>query len=342
MVGRHESLRTIFPRRARGSAQVILDAADGARRRLARRRRSSASGRCRSASGCDAAQRGFDLASEPPLRAHLFALGRSDEHVLLLLLHHIAGDGWSLAPLVRDLGRAYAARCDGRPPQLAPLPVQYADYTLWQHEVLGAEDDAESAMRGSWRSGERARWASRSARAADATGRVLRWRATAAAACRCCCRPSCTRGSAGAGAARAGRACSWCCRRACGAADAAGRRPRHPDRQPDRGRTDSALDDLVGFFVNTLVLRTDTSRRSELPRAARPGARDQPGGLHPPGPAVRAAGRGAQPGALAGRHPLFQVMLVLQNNAGAALELPGLTPRVRAGRRPRAPSSTCR
>ena len=50
-----------------------------------------------------AAGTGFDLAREPPLRAHLFALGES-EHVLLLLLHHIAGDGWSLAPLLRDLG----------------------------------------------------------------------------------------------------------------------------------------------------------------------------------------------------------------------------------------------
>ena len=66
----------------------------------------------------------------------LFALGES-EHVLLLLLHHIAGDGWSLAPLLRDLGRFYEARCRGQAASVAALPVQYADYTLWQHAVLG-------------------------------------------------------------------------------------------------------------------------------------------------------------------------------------------------------------
>ena len=92
-----------------------------------------------------AAGRGFDLSCELPLRAHLFALS-AHEHVLLLALHHIAGDGWSLGPLLRDLGAFYLARRDGVAATLAPLPVQYADYTLWQRAVLGDEADPDSAI----------------------------------------------------------------------------------------------------------------------------------------------------------------------------------------------------
>src|SRR5262249_1575553 len=92
-----------------------------------------------------ATQAGFDLSREVPLRAHLFALGAC-EHVLLLVLHHIAGDGWSLGVLGRDLSRSYAARGCGVAPAFAPLAVQYADYTLWQQSVLGDESDAGSVI----------------------------------------------------------------------------------------------------------------------------------------------------------------------------------------------------
>src|SRR4029077_7306338 len=61
-------------------------------------------------------------------------------HVLLLVIHHIAYDGWSLAPLVKDLWRAYTARRDSRTPDFRPLPASYADYTRWQLEWLGETD----------------------------------------------------------------------------------------------------------------------------------------------------------------------------------------------------------
>src|SRR5262249_16711193 len=88
---------------------------------------------------------GFALSREPPLRAHLFVLG-AQQHVLLLLLHHIAWDGWSLFPLMRDLSRCYAAWREWRVAEPPPLPVQYADFTLWQQEALGDETNSQSPM----------------------------------------------------------------------------------------------------------------------------------------------------------------------------------------------------
>src|SRR5262245_30087161 len=141
VVDRHESLRTVFPERDGVPRQEILVGSAGGVR-LARR--AVREGELSSAL-TQAAQAPFDLSCDAPLRAHLFALGAS-EHVLLLVLHHIAADGWSLAPLARDLSISYSARCAGQSPTLLPLPVQYADYTLWQRSVLGDENDAGSAL----------------------------------------------------------------------------------------------------------------------------------------------------------------------------------------------------
>ncbi len=88
---------------------------------------------------------GFDVTTEVPLRARLFQT-KADEHVLVFVVHHISTDGFSMGPLTRDIMTAYYARTNGQAPTWTPLPVQYADYALWQREVLGSEDDPQSII----------------------------------------------------------------------------------------------------------------------------------------------------------------------------------------------------
>ncbi|MFD7663919.1 amino acid adenylation domain-containing protein [Streptomyces sp. NPDC059788] len=91
------------------------------------------------------AARTFDLTREAPWAPHLFALSDTD-HVLLVTVHRIAADEQSLDPLFRDLSAAYGARCEGRAPERAPLPLQFADYARWEQELLRGADEPESLV----------------------------------------------------------------------------------------------------------------------------------------------------------------------------------------------------
>lgn len=136
---RHEALRTTFPVHGGEPAQVIVSA-DEVDIGLTPVAVDDETLRARVA---ELVATGFDLAVEVPLRLRLFHLG-GDTFVLVVVNHHICGDGMSMTPLVHDLAAAYAARTRNRAPGWAPLPVQYADYAIWQRAVLGSDDDPDS------------------------------------------------------------------------------------------------------------------------------------------------------------------------------------------------------
>ncbi|XVQ08589.1 amino acid adenylation domain-containing protein [Spirillospora sp. CA-255316] len=320
VVTRHEPLRTIFPDASGTARQLVLDPAT-ARPALT----VTDTDEARLPAGLAAAAgQGFDLSVEPPLRARLFALD-GDTHVLLLVLHHIAGDGWSMAPLARDVIAAYAARVEGRAPGWAPLPVQYADYTLWQEELLGSEGDPESLVSRQiayWREAleglpeelvlpaDRPRPAEASYRGgtvpfeldADLHGALLEL-------------------------ARETGASLFMVMQAAYAAllTRLGAGTDVPIGAPIAGRTDEALDDLVGMFVNMLVLRTDTAGDPSFRELiARVKETDLAAYAHQDLPFERLV-EILNPVRSMARHPLFQVVLSFQNNPGATLEMDGLS-----------------
>ncbi|MBA2674104.1 non-ribosomal peptide synthetase, partial [Ramlibacter sp.] len=134
VVARHDALRTRFGKDDGGAARQIVDA------QLHLELPLRDIGRDEAAQAMQAEARApFDLGRGPLIRALL--LRRSaEEHVLLLTLHHIVSDGWSMGVLVRELGALYAARVQGREASLPPLPMQYADHARWQRERLQGEE----------------------------------------------------------------------------------------------------------------------------------------------------------------------------------------------------------
>lgn len=139
IVARHESLRTSFRTVGDDPVQVIhgalplpfrridlspldLNASEAEARRLI----------------AEDANRAFDLSQAPLARATYFKLSQH-EHYLLINIHHIISDRWSIGVLTQELSAAYAAVIEGKAPELPPLPLQYADYSVWQREWLRGE-----------------------------------------------------------------------------------------------------------------------------------------------------------------------------------------------------------
>ncbi|WP_210771331.1 non-ribosomal peptide synthetase [Streptomyces albidus (ex Kaewkla and Franco 2022)] len=328
---RHESLRTVVRERDGDPEQIVL-APEAAH--VWQPQVTTEPDRLDDALGA-AARHAFRLENEPPLRAQLFTCG-TGEHALLLLLHHIACDAASLSPLLTDLATAYSARREGGAPRWEPLPVQYADYTLWQRTLLGSGTEPSGLRtRGleHWRhalAGLPQRIPLPADRVptqedgedGDSAGDSVAFSVPAEVHARL------------AELAASEQASLFMVVHAGLAAllTRLGAGTDIPVGSAVEGRTDAGLDGLVGFFVNTVVLRTDTSqsptfrellgrvRESDLVALAH---QDVPFDL-----VVEAL----NPERSAAGQPLFQVMLTLTQAPPQHVDLPGLTTTVSAVR----------
>ncbi|OBA89888.1 hypothetical protein A5662_23635 [Mycobacteriaceae bacterium 1482268.1] len=319
VVARHESLRTLFPAPQGIPRQLVVepgqadfgwqvvDAGDWSASRLEGAIDSTV-------------QYGFNLATDIPLRTKLFHIAE-DQHVLVAVVHHIAADGVSVSPLVRDLGVAYASRRVGQAPDWAELPVQYADYTLWQREQLGELDDSESriaaqlaywqeALAGlperlelptdrpyppeaDYRGGSVAvEWpielqhnVSRVANEHNATPFMVVQAALAVLLSKLCASSDVAVGF------------------------------------PIAGRRDPALDELVGFFVNTLVLRVDLSGDPTVSEVLAQVRRRSLAAYEHQDVPFEVLVEQLNPTRSLTHHPLVQVMLAWQNNGPGAFSL---------------------
>src|SRR5215212_2719077 len=320
IVSRHEALRTTFSPAPAGATQVIaktltIEVPVDALTNLPSSERDLAVVKL----AREEARRPFDLSTGPLLRVRLLRFS-SDRHVLLMTMHHIVSDGWSIGLLFRELGVIYEAFLAGKPAPLPPLPIQYADFAVWQREALqgpvldrqlsywkrklsGAppvlelpSDKTRPAVQ-QFRGKQNVQWISldltQELKRVSSQHRVTLFMTLLSAF----------------------KVLLW-------------RYTNQPDivvGSPIANRTRAKTEELIGFFVNTLVLRTDLSGDptfAELLNRVKEvalGAYD-----HQDLPFEKLVEE-LSPERDPGRNPLFQVSFVLQNATRSRLELPDLT-----------------
>ncbi|MFC8198280.1 amino acid adenylation domain-containing protein [Streptomyces sp. NPDC057298] len=320
VVARHESLRTVFVEDAEGipfqrivpAAAALLDvpvvevAADGLTAALA-----------------ETAEYTFALDREIPVRARILRTGEQ-EHILSLVIHHIAGDGESMAPLIREVSAAYGARREGREPHFADLPVQYVDYAVWQRELLGEDSDPASVL-----AQQCAYWRDELA----GIPQPLQLPADRPRPPKASHRGGMTEFTVEPGlfgaveelardrdvtVSMVMQSVLAVLLHQMGTGDDI------PIGAPIAGRTDDALDDLIGFFVNTWVLRAELAGNptfDELVAQVKEKALGAYGNQDAPFERLVEL---LNPDRSTAYHPLFQVMFAWQNFAQADFDLPGL------------------
>ncbi|WP_420126425.1 amino acid adenylation domain-containing protein [Longimicrobium sp.] len=319
IVRRHEALRTVFAEVDESPVQVIvpfdgfalpvedLSGLSEADREAAVRQRTG-----------EEARRLFDLAAGPLFRAALLRLD-AEEHVLLLTMHHIVSDGWSMGVLYRELAALYAAYREGGESPLPELAVQYADYTVWQREQLAGEAlDRQLAY-----------WRERLAGAPELLELSTDHPRPAVQTYRGATVPVQLSLELLERIQRLGRGEGTTLYMTLLAAFQVllGKYSGSDDivvGSPIAGRTRREVEELIGFFVNTLVLRTDLggdpSFRALLGRVrqATLGAYE-----HQEVPFEKLVAE-LSPERSLSHSPLFQVMFALQDAGGGAGALPGL------------------
>lgn len=317
VIERHEILRTIFPEKMGSPQQVILS-----HHEIQPFFHISYIDEAELKTELHSAVRyAFELEVEPAIQMKLFDLG-SNQYVFLLLLHHIVGDGWSLAPLLQDVARAYEARVSGFDYEFSPLEIQYVDYTLWQDQFLGSEVDEQSIL---YKQLEY--WKNQLANLPDELALPTDYP-----------RPlkSNSKGETISFQidrelhenllmfARQKNVSLFMVLQA-GLATLLTRLGAGTDipiGSPVAGRNDEGLADLVGLFINNVVLRTDTSGNpsfTELLERVRKINLEAYDNQDVPFERLVEV---LKPSRSQSRHPLFQVMLILQNTPEANLVIP--------------------
>ncbi|OBK78647.1 hypothetical protein A5651_01580 [Mycobacterium sp. 1274761.0] len=311
VIARHEALRTIFPDIDGVPFQEVLPARAGMWQRgpaVVSLREQDVPGELVTLAG-----RRFDLSAEIPILAQIYSVGH-EQYVVGIVVHHIAFDGWSLAPMVHDVGEAYRARQKGDAPQWAPLAVQYVDYTLWQQDWLGAESDPDSVIAGQMRywqqeledlpevvslPPDRPRPPVASYRGDEVELRI---------------EPQLWAGVKQLAAAHNATASMVLQAVMTTVLHRAGAGEDVVVGTPIAGRSDQALDDLVGFFVNTWVLRVgikSAHRFCDVLAEVRKKALDAYSNQDVP---FELLVEQLNPTRSTSHNPLFQVLMVFQNN----------------------------